>query len=155
MQVSLLLGCGYDAYVVGGYAPIDIVQNDQSSQRCPMLEAEEAAGAAQEDSGNSSNAKGGAKTAAPKYEYAATSGDTTFMHFDLSWPLGCGQRTEIWTVIPMFLACICPFAGWLLCHLHHCGGDGKKLNHAIGMVCMREFFGASAKVYFTVASAVM
>jgi len=38
--VSLLLGCGYDAYVVGGYAPSDIAQNDQSSQTCPLLEAE-------------------------------------------------------------------------------------------------------------------
>lgn len=37
---SLLLGAGYDAYVVAGYAPLSVACNDQSSAICPVLEAE-------------------------------------------------------------------------------------------------------------------
>lgn len=38
---SLLLGVGYDAYVVSGYAPKLVTCNDQSNESCPYFEAEE------------------------------------------------------------------------------------------------------------------
>lgn len=38
---SLLLGAGYDAYVVAGYAPLSVACNNQSSGACPVLEAEQ------------------------------------------------------------------------------------------------------------------
>lgn len=41
LLVSMLTGVGYDAYVVMGYAPPDIVMNDQSLATCPLLEAEQ------------------------------------------------------------------------------------------------------------------
>jgi hypothetical protein len=34
---SLLLGSGYDAYCVAGYAPKDVTTNDQSHSECPFL----------------------------------------------------------------------------------------------------------------------
>jgi hypothetical protein len=34
---SLLLGCGYDAYVVNGYAPRFITLRDQSMTQCPLI----------------------------------------------------------------------------------------------------------------------
>eukprot|EP00951_Prasinocladus_malaysianus_P043317 scaffold538979_cov41-Prasinocladus_malaysianus.AAC.1 len=37
---SLLIGVGYDAYVVTGYAPKSVTTNDQSKTTCPVLEAE-------------------------------------------------------------------------------------------------------------------
>jgi hypothetical protein len=37
---SLLLGVGYDAYVVSGYAPKRVTRNDQTRERCPYFEAE-------------------------------------------------------------------------------------------------------------------
>jgi hypothetical protein len=40
---SLLIGVGYDAYVVAGYAPKSVTTNDQSRTTCPVLEAEAAA----------------------------------------------------------------------------------------------------------------
>ena len=40
LLVSILTGAGYDAYVVVGYAPCDVVHNDQSRSVCPLLEAE-------------------------------------------------------------------------------------------------------------------
>lgn len=39
---SLLLGAGYDAYVVAGYAPLAVVRNDERQASCPLLEAEQA-----------------------------------------------------------------------------------------------------------------
>lgn len=38
---SLLLGAGYDAYVVAGYAPLAVARNDQSNATCPVLETEQ------------------------------------------------------------------------------------------------------------------
>jgi hypothetical protein len=32
LLVSILTGCGFDAYVIVGYAPSDVVQNDQTKQ---------------------------------------------------------------------------------------------------------------------------
>ena len=32
LLVSILAGCGFDAYVTVGYAPADVVQNDQTKQ---------------------------------------------------------------------------------------------------------------------------
>lgn len=32
LLVSILTGCGFDAYVTVGYAPTDVVQNDQTKQ---------------------------------------------------------------------------------------------------------------------------
>ena len=40
LLVSILIGAGYDAYVMVGYAPRDVVHNDQSHSVCPLLEAE-------------------------------------------------------------------------------------------------------------------
>lgn len=37
---SLLIGVGYDAYVVMGYAPKSVTTNNQSKTVCPVLEAE-------------------------------------------------------------------------------------------------------------------
>ena len=34
---SLLLGAGFDAYVVTGYAPTSVTVNDQTSAVCPLL----------------------------------------------------------------------------------------------------------------------
>ena len=34
---SLLLGAGFDAYVVTGYAPASVTVNDQTSAVCPLL----------------------------------------------------------------------------------------------------------------------
>ena len=38
---SLLLGAGYDAYVIAGYAPLAVACNDQSGATCPVLETEQ------------------------------------------------------------------------------------------------------------------
>jgi len=38
--VSLLLGAGYDAYVVMGYAPLALTRDDQSAEPCPYLGAD-------------------------------------------------------------------------------------------------------------------
>ena len=46
---SLLLGVGYDAYVVAGYAPRAITQCDQSAQALAAKKAEAAAAAAEEE----------------------------------------------------------------------------------------------------------
>ena len=35
---SLLLGAGFDAYVVAGYAPLAVTISDQTSAVCPLLE---------------------------------------------------------------------------------------------------------------------
>jgi hypothetical protein len=35
---SLLLGAGYNAFVVVGYAPLAVTMNDQSATECPVLE---------------------------------------------------------------------------------------------------------------------
>ena len=35
---SLLLGAGFDAYVVAGYAPLAVTVSDQTSALCPLLE---------------------------------------------------------------------------------------------------------------------
>ena len=35
---SLLLGAGFDAYVVAGYAPLAVTMSDQTSAVCPLLE---------------------------------------------------------------------------------------------------------------------
>lgn len=35
---SLLLGAGFDAYVVAGYAPLAVTVSDQTSAVCPLLE---------------------------------------------------------------------------------------------------------------------
>lgn len=35
---SLLLGSGFDAYVVAGYAPLAVTMSDQTSAVCPLLE---------------------------------------------------------------------------------------------------------------------
>ena len=35
---SLLLGAGYNAFVVMGYAPHAVTANDQSATECPVLE---------------------------------------------------------------------------------------------------------------------
>jgi transglutaminase-like putative cysteine protease len=43
LLVSILIGVGFDAYVVVGYAPHEIVRNDQSMAVCPLLEQEAAA----------------------------------------------------------------------------------------------------------------
>jgi len=37
---SLLLGAGFDAYVVTGYAPVAVTTSDQTGATCPMLEPE-------------------------------------------------------------------------------------------------------------------
>ena len=37
---SLLIGAGFDAYVVAGYAPQAITLNDQATTQCPALEQE-------------------------------------------------------------------------------------------------------------------
>lgn len=37
---SLLLGAGFDAYVVAGYAPLAITTSDQTGAPCPLLEPE-------------------------------------------------------------------------------------------------------------------
>ena len=37
---SLLLGAGFDAYVVTGYAPVAVTTSDQTGASCPMLEPE-------------------------------------------------------------------------------------------------------------------
>lgn len=34
---SLLLGAGFDAYCVAGYAPKEVTTNDQSNVECPLL----------------------------------------------------------------------------------------------------------------------
>jgi hypothetical protein len=64
LLVSILIGVGFDAYVVVGYAPSEIVRNDQSMAVCPLLEqngaAEEpakAAAAAATDSSGSNRAR--------------------------------------------------------------------------------------------------
>jgi len=46
LLTSLLCGVGYDAYMVVGYAPPDVVLNDQTKSTCPLLEAEQGAAAA-------------------------------------------------------------------------------------------------------------
>ena len=38
MLCSLLIGAGFDAYVVAGYAPQAITLNDQAATQCPALE---------------------------------------------------------------------------------------------------------------------
>lgn len=43
LLVSLLIGAGFDAYVIVGYAPPAVVRNDQSKTACPLLEEEAAA----------------------------------------------------------------------------------------------------------------
>ncbi|MEW5310705.1 MAG: hypothetical protein WDW38_002476 [Sanguina aurantia] len=42
---SLLIGAGYHALVVVGYAPTDVTLNDQSATQCPVLEREKMAAA--------------------------------------------------------------------------------------------------------------
>jgi hypothetical protein len=42
---SLLLGAGYNAFVVVGYAPLAVTLNDQSATECPVLEVGSAAAA--------------------------------------------------------------------------------------------------------------
>ncbi|DBA85904.1 TPA: hypothetical protein ACH3X1_005449 [Trebouxia sp. C0004] len=37
---SLLLGAGFDAYVVTGYAPVPVTSSDQTGATCPMLDPE-------------------------------------------------------------------------------------------------------------------
>ncbi len=37
---SLLLGAGFDAYIVTGYAPLAVTGNDQTGAVCPLLEPE-------------------------------------------------------------------------------------------------------------------
>ncbi len=37
---SLLLGAGFDAYLVTGYAPVAVTTSDQTGATCPMLEPE-------------------------------------------------------------------------------------------------------------------
>lgn len=37
---SLLLGAGFDAYLVTGYAPLSVTSNDQTGAVCPLLEPE-------------------------------------------------------------------------------------------------------------------
>lgn len=40
---SLLIGAGYHALVVVGYAPTEVTNNDQSATQCPVLEREKMA----------------------------------------------------------------------------------------------------------------
>ena len=37
---SLLLGAGFDAYMVAGYAPLPLTLSDQTQAGCPLLEPE-------------------------------------------------------------------------------------------------------------------
>ena len=37
---SLLLGAGFDAYMVAGYAPLALTVSDQTGAVCPLLESE-------------------------------------------------------------------------------------------------------------------
>jgi hypothetical protein len=46
LLVSILIGTGFDAYVIVGYAPPAVVRNDQTKTICPLLEEEAAAEAA-------------------------------------------------------------------------------------------------------------
>ena len=43
---SLLLGAGFNAFMVLGYAPLAVTVNDQTKTMCPILQAEAAAAAA-------------------------------------------------------------------------------------------------------------
>ena len=71
LLASYLLGAGYDAFVVYGYAPQWVTLRNQAHTRCPVLEEEEAAAAAA-----AAAAAGGAeaKDGAPDELIAATSG---------------------------------------------------------------------------------
>ena len=40
MLCSLLLGAGFDAYMVAGYAPLALTVSDQTGAICPLLESE-------------------------------------------------------------------------------------------------------------------
>lgn len=75
LLVSILAGAGFDAYVVVGYAPPEVVRNDQSAAVCPLLEAEaaavEATAAAERDA--PAAASTGANAAASKYTCAPES----------------------------------------------------------------------------------
>ena len=42
LLASILIGAGFDAYVIVGYAPPEVVHNDQSKGICPLLEDEQA-----------------------------------------------------------------------------------------------------------------
>ena len=72
LLASVLIGAGFDAYVVMGYAPPAVVQNNQTGEVCPLLEAEAAA----KESGADADAAAGSAPGAPQTAAASAGGIT-------------------------------------------------------------------------------
>lgn len=68
---SLLIGAGYHALVVVGYAPTTVTLNDQSATQCPVLEREKVAAAGVKPHGGEPGARSHAGAAAARRAAAA------------------------------------------------------------------------------------
>ena len=76
---SLLLGAGFDAYVVCGYAPRWITMRDQTDVLCPVIEKERVRRSAIEKESSSSKSAGGSDTATTGAGGTGTAGS----HYDI------------------------------------------------------------------------
>lgn len=94
LLVSILAGAGFDAYVVVGYAPPEVVRNDQSGAVCPLLEAE--AVAAERPAQSAAPAGAAASAAQPKYTCAATLADCGTAARGVHARSHCSTRLSAW-----------------------------------------------------------